>query len=138
MKKLKLKTAGRAVNILIFIVMLYHVFSMVGVIPKNAIWAGTLSDSQDIKIAMFMSMLVLFFILLVVSMRVGFLNRSMRIPTVKVLLWLFTALFALSAIGNMTALPSFEAIFGTAVGLLLTVLMFRIANDKGQFPKIKR
>lgn len=138
MKNISVKTAARTINILLFLAVLFHVLTMSGIISMDNAWGGRVSDRQQFMMLELVSISIVIFALMIVSMRAGFMSRMFSISTIKVLLWIFVVVFALNTIGNIMTIPAIEGLIGTPITLVITILMLVLALNKDQFPRVRR
>jgi membrane protease YdiL (CAAX protease family) len=109
----------------LFVVILFHLSIVFGAIPFNIVWGGRLQNETEMYAFEAVSILVNLFLVSVLLMKGDFINFRFKKRTIKVILWVFFALFVLNTLGNLMAKTNFEKGFAV-VTLIFAVLIFII------------
>lgn len=121
-----------ALNIVLGIlsaVTIFHFCIIFKVIPYNITWGGRLQNDEEMYVFESFSILINLFLMLVLSMKGGYLKYKFPEKTINVILWIFVIIFLLNTVGNILAKTTFEKIF-TGITLLLAVLIWLIVSKK--------
>lgn len=107
------------------LVLIFHVFILVKIIPYEITWGGRLKNDQDMYVFESFSIIVNVFFIYVLLQKGNFVKAVFNEKVVSFILWIFFALFILNTIGNVMAKTLFEKVF-TVVTLLNAVLLWQI------------
>jgi membrane protease YdiL (CAAX protease family) len=107
------------------LVLIFHVFILLKVIPYEITWGGRLKNDQDMYVFESFSIIVNVFFIYVLLQKGNFVKAVFSEKVVSFILWIFFALFVLNTIGNVLAKTLFEKVF-TVVTLLNAGLLWQI------------
>jgi hypothetical protein len=97
----------------------FHLLVITGIVPYGIVWAGKIQNRQQLLRMESASLVILTLAVLLVLMRMGYLDWVDNPIILQGGMWLLFALFTLNTLGNMTAKSPFEKYgFGS-----LTILM---------------
>ena len=122
------KSIAVTLLILLSLTMVYHLLIVTSVIPYSAVWGGRLDNYQQMLRFEAFSILVNAVIILVVSIKAGWIYKSQR--WVDFILWLVFILYLLNTIGNLFSLNNLEAYIFTPLTLVLSILIFKLIRSK--------
>lgn len=121
-----------AVNLLLLIlgaIMIFHSLVLIQIIPYDIVWAGRLNSIAEMQRYETLSLIVNSFIILIVLIKVEFLNLKNFKKLATIFLWLFVILFGLNTIGNLMAKSQFEKVVFTPITFIMAILCFRIIKE---------
>ncbi|MCR9066733.1 MAG: hypothetical protein NXI00_22375, partial [Cytophagales bacterium] len=108
------------------VVLIFHFLIYTEQIPYDKVWAGKLESIEEMKTFETFSILLNIFILTVLIIKYRQLKKGVSHKVIDVLIWIFTAFFALNTLGNLFAKSTLELVLGTALTLTSAVLCFII------------
>ncbi|HOZ86490.1 MAG TPA: hypothetical protein PL029_01975 [Bacteroidia bacterium] len=109
----------------LFLVILFHLSIVVGAIPYDLAWGGRLQTETEMYVFEAVSILVNLLLVSVLLMKGDFIKFHFKKRTIKVILWVFFALFILNTLGNLMARTNFEKGFAV-ITLIFAILIFMI------------
>jgi hypothetical protein len=110
---------GNLLLSLLGLLFVFHLLVIAGLIPYGIVWAGKINNRQQMLRMETVSLLVLTLAVLLVLMRMSYLQWVDNPIVLKGGMWLLFAFFSLNTLGNLTAKSPFEKYgFGS-----LTLLM---------------
>jgi len=112
------------------IVLIFHFLILTEQIPYDKVWAGKLNSVEEMKSFEIFSILLNVFMLIILSIKYKQLEKETKNKIVDILIWIFTAFFALNTIGNLFAKSMTELILGTFLTLTSSILCFVIVKKK--------
>ena len=112
------------------IVIIFHFLILTEQIPYDKVWAGKLNSVQEMKSFETCSIILNVFMLTILFVKYKQLERGIKHRIVDILIWVFTAFFALNTIGNLFANSMIELILGTFLTLTSSILCFVIVKKK--------
>jgi len=107
----------------------FHILVLLGLIPHDVVWGGRV-DAAHVKYLEGVSILVGLFILMVVSMKVGYLRPLLSLRVINAVLWILVVLFSLNTVGNMFAVSVLERVVFTPIALISAVLCYRLVQQR--------
>jgi len=122
--------AIRTMLVLLSLIALFHLLVLSGVIPYTITWGGKLRSLTQMRLMEFMSLLVNALLMVVISMKAGYLNPFLRPRAITLILWFFVVLFALNTVGNLFAESMFEKLVFTPLTLVSAILCRRIVLER--------
>ncbi|MBK9359111.1 MAG: hypothetical protein IPN08_17335 [Bacteroidales bacterium] len=122
--------AIRTMLVLLSLVALFHLLVLSGVIPYTITWGGKLRSLTQMRLMEFISLLVNALLMVVISMKAGYMNPFLRPRTITLILWFFVVLFALNTVGNLFAESMFEKLVFTPLTLVSAILCRRIVLER--------
>jgi len=110
---------GNLLLTLLGLLFVFHLLIIAGIVPYGIVWAGKIKNRQQMLRMETVSLLVLTLAVLLVLMRMSYLQWVDNPIVLKGGMWLLFAFFSLNTLGNLTAKSPFEKYgFGS-----LTLLM---------------
>lgn len=110
---------GNLLLTLLGLLFVFHLLVITGIVPYGIVWAGKIQNRQQLLRMESASLVILTLAVLLVLMRMGYLDWVDNPIILQGGMWLLFALFTLNTLGNMTAKSPFEKYgFGS-----LTILM---------------
>lgn len=110
---------GNLLLTLLGLLFVFHLLVIAGLIPYGIVWAGKINNREQMLRMETVSLLVLTLAVLLVLMRMGYVQWVENPIVLQGGMWLLFAFFTLNTLGNMTAKSPFEKYgFGS-----LTILM---------------
>lgn len=110
-------------------VSVFHFLVLLQIIPYTIVWGARIQNTQQMLALETVSLLLNLFILAVVLLKAGYLTWKVHPTAIRLLLWLFAALFAINTLGNLFSNNFVEAVIFTPLTLLLAVLFVRLALE---------
>lgn len=108
----------------------FHVLILIQVIPYTIVWAGKLTNTNDMYVFETISIGVNLFLLWILSLKWKYVKAKESSKVLNILLWLFVIIFSLNTIGNLFSETSFEAIVFTPITLISAIFCWRIVMEK--------
>jgi membrane protease YdiL (CAAX protease family) len=109
--------------VLVSLVTLFHLGIIAKIIPYNIAWGGQLTNDSEMYVFETISILVNLFISWVLLMVGNLVQFKFSTRTIKIILWVFFALFVLNTIGNFLATTNFEKYFCFTYRIICCTLM---------------
>lgn len=134
MKKiLSPKQAVDALLGLLTLVLIFHLFVLIGLIPGTIVWAGKLSSRNEVLVFETISVIINLVLFLALLVRGGYILKGYkgRIPTIIIVV--FAVLFTLNTIGNLFSKTAFELYVFTPLTLISALLCWRIVFANSRF-----
>jgi len=128
--KIPFRISINTMLVLLSLVALFHLLVLAGVIPYTITWGGKLRSLTQMRLMEFISLLVNTSLMVVISMKAGYLNPFIRPRAITLILWFFVVLFALNTVGNLFAESMFEKLVFTPLTLVSAILCRRIVLEK--------
>ena len=129
-KKIPFKRSVNTMMILVSLVIVYHLLIVSGMIPYDAIWGGRLESQAQMYSFEAVSITINLLILAVVAIKGAYLSVKVSDRLINIILWIFTAMFALNTAGNIFSLSTIEAVVFTPLTFLSAVMCARMAIEK--------
>jgi hypothetical protein len=126
---ISIRLATLALLVIFTLVMVFHLFVIIGVIPFNMVWGGRLQTHEQMISFEVTSILLNFTMLAVVAVYAGYLKVKLNPGIIKVVLWIMVILFLLNTIGNLFSNNEWEKIIFTPITLLLAIFSLRLAIE---------
>lgn len=127
--RLPFRSSVNTMLVLLTLLALFHLLVLAGVIPYTITWGGKLRSLTQMRVMELVSLLVNTFLMVVISMKAGYLNSFIRPRAITLILWFFVVLFALNTVGNLFAESMFEKLVFTPLTLVSAILCRRIALE---------
>lgn len=112
------------------IVLIFHFLILTEQIPYDKVWAGKLNSVEEMKSFEIFSILLNAFMLIILFIKYKQLEKERKNKIVDMLIWVFTAFFALNTVANLFAKSMTELILGTFLTLTSSILCFVIVKKK--------
>ncbi len=116
-------TPIKLLTTLLSLVLLFHFFIILKIIPYSIAWGGRLTNDQEMYVFEGVSIAINVLLILVLALKAQPHQRKW----VDVLLWVFFGVFVLNTIGNLLAQTTFEKCF-SVVTLGFAVLIWKIVR----------
>ncbi|HLP32342.1 MAG TPA: hypothetical protein VK202_02655 [Bacteroidia bacterium] len=129
-KIISFHTAAKGILIILSIILVFHALVLTGFIPFDIVWGGRLKSRGDMLVFESVSVGLNLLIVLVIAGHAGYLPLLFNKNISRILIWLMTGLFLLNTIGNLMALNPVEKFIFTPLTLVLTMLCYRVADEK--------
>lgn len=119
----------QAIQILLLILSalsLFHLLVLLKVLSPDIIWGSRLINDKEMYLFESFSLLVTFYLMLILLIRGSFIRPFLSHKVVKISLWAFLILFILNTIGNLLAKTPTEKIFAIltmGISLLLWIVL---------------
>jgi hypothetical protein len=126
---LSLKMAANGILAILFLVTVFHLLVITGIIPIDIVWGGNLRGKQQLWLMESVSIAMNMVMMLFVLAYAGIIGMKPGTTTVKVGFWIMFVLFALNTLGNILAKKPMETFVFAPLTLLLSLFCFRIAAD---------
>ncbi|MFZ4544896.1 MAG: hypothetical protein ACOYOA_12660 [Saprospiraceae bacterium] len=107
-------------------VVLFHLLIITQIIPYNIVWAGKLKTTEDMLVFESASLLINFFLILVLLLKGQYIRNSISTKIINSILWFFVGLFAVNTIGNLFAETTFEKVVFTPLTFISAYLLWKI------------
>jgi hypothetical protein len=131
MKKfLSAKLSGNILISLLIILLFFHVLVLVKAIPFKIVWGGQVNNPSSILIYEGMSVLITIIFIIIISMKIDYINPGKFSKIVNAALWFVFVYFLFNTIGNLTSGVIVEKLIFTPVTIIMTILAFRLAIEK--------
>lgn len=127
---MKKKTALLIMFFLLGALVMVHLLILTAVIPYDQVWAGRINSVEEMRAFETVSILVIVFMLIILTVKYQHLRKGKSNKVIDVLIWVFAGYFLLNAIGNLFSESKLELIVGTILTLTSAALCFVIAKKK--------
>ncbi|HCD52132.1 MAG TPA: hypothetical protein DEQ34_06785 [Balneolaceae bacterium] len=111
------RRASVSTNLLVSLLIIFHLSILTGLIPYDIVWGGRLKNDAQMYSFESFSILMNAYFLMILLMKNGTVKRRLPLGLINGSLWMFLVLFAVNTIGNLLAETLFEKFFA-----LLTIL----------------
>jgi len=123
------KTSIKILLTFLIAVILFHLSVIAKFVPYDFAWGGRLQNDSEMYIYESISILIIFFLGLVLLMRGDYLEFRFKNKTINIILWIFLGLFLLNTIGNIFAKTNIEKSFAVLT-FLFVILIWTILKTK--------
>ena len=124
------KLAGKILIFVLMLLVIFHVFVLLNIIPYQIVWAGQIQNSSSLLVYEGFAILLTVLFILIISMKIGYFQQGKFFKVVKVGVWIVFFYFLLNTVGNLTSGITTEKLIFTPITILLTLLAFRVAIEK--------
>jgi hypothetical protein len=124
--------AQNAINImlgLLSMVIFFHLFIIIKIIPYEIAWGGRLQTDEQMYVFETISILINLMLCFILLMKGRYIKFRYKEKTLNIVLWIFLILFILNTVGNLFAQTSFEKLFAILT-LIFAFLICRILPPK--------
>ena len=128
----KIISKSQAINTmlaLLFIMLIFHILVLNGTIPYDIVWAGKISNKEEMSMLEVISICINFFMIMIFLLKAEYIKNKISKKILNVIIWLLALLFSLNTIGNLFAESGFELYFFTPLTFILAVLCVRIVIE---------
>ena len=129
-KKISFKLSIKLMVVLLVFIAIYHLMILFGFIPYDAVWGGRLQSRSQMYRYETIALIVTLFMIVVISIKGGYIIVKFPELVMSILLWTFTVYFIISIAGNLFSTNCWEAIIFTPISVLSTFLCLRLAIEK--------
>ena len=129
-KRINFKLTVNLLLAIFIILVIFHILVVVGVIPYDMVWGGRMENAAQMRQFEIISIIINLLVILVVTMRGGYIRSLLSRKLITVLLWIFVVLFSMNTVGNLLSRNSLEIIIFTPVTLVSALLCYRLAIEK--------
>jgi hypothetical protein len=131
MKKfLNTKSSGNILIIFLIILIVFHVLVLMKIIPFEMLWGGQIKNSSSLFIYEGFAVFLTIIFLLIISMKIGYINPEKFVKVVNFGVWLVFVYFLMNTIGNFSSGITIEKWIFTPITIIMTILAFRLAIEK--------
>lgn len=118
--------AGNILIVIFSLLFLFHIFVLIGIVPRNIVWAGKIKTKKELiimeSISLFISLLAFF----IVGLKIKHLNFIEYSAMIDIGIWFLLGLFIFNTLGNLNAKNRIEKYgFGTLT-FIISLLILRI------------
>lgn len=110
------------------LVILFHVFVLLEVIPYDIVWAGKLGSAEEMIKMELVSIFINLLLLIVLVIKIKWIKWNIPEKLLNGILWVYIVLFVLNTIGNLFAKTMFEKLVFTPLTLLSAILLWIIVR----------
>ena len=128
-KAISFKAAIWTVILLSSVIIIFHLFVLLQIIPFKNVWAGKLKSVDEMYVYESISIAVNCLLILIISIKGQIINPGVSPRVINILLWIFVILFVLNTMGNLTSKTSLETIIATPLTFIFALLCLRIVTD---------
>ena len=122
------KIALKIMFILLGTLLIFHLLIFTEQIPYDKVWAGKLNSVGEMKSFEAFSILINFFMVIILFIKYKLLGSGKRNKAIDILIWIFVVFFALNTLGNLFAKSLIELILGSFLTLVCSILCFIIVK----------
>jgi|TARA_R110002049_G_scaffold239266_1_gene412365 hypothetical protein len=124
------KIALKIMFILLGTLLIFHLLIFTEQIPYDKVWAGKLNSVGEMKSFEGFSILINFFMVIILFIKYKLLGSGKRNKAIDILIWIFVVFFALNTLGNLFAKSLIELILGSFLTLVCSILCFIIVKKE--------
>ena len=124
------KIALKIMFILLGTLLIFHLLIFTEQIPYDKVWAGKLNSVGEMKSFEGFSILINFFMVIILFIKYKLLGSGKRNKAIDILIWIFVVFFALNTLGNFFAKSLIELILGSFLTLVCSILCFIIVKKE--------
>tara|TARA_R110000868_G_scaffold301889_2_gene562389 strand:- start:483 stop:884 length:402 start_codon:yes stop_codon:yes gene_type:complete len=124
------KIALKIMFILLGTLLIFHLLIFTEQIPYDKVWAGKLNSVGEMKSFEVFSILINFFMVIILFIKYKLLGSGKRNKAIDILIWIFVVFFALNTLGNLFAKSLIELILGSFLTLVCSILCFIIVKKE--------
>lgn len=119
--------AGNTLLLIFGLLFIFHLLVLSGTIPYSIVWAGKIKNQKDLVKMEYISLLVLVVAIIIVSLKMGYLNFLPYPTIINIGMWILFAFFVLNTIGNLTAKKPIEQYGFGFLTLVIALLALTLA-----------
>lgn len=112
------------------LIIIFHFLVITGIIPFKIVWGGRLTDRSQMLAYETASIIINLLMLLVTTIRAGFIKTSINRKFINIILGIMSALFLLNTIGNLLSNNDLERLIFTPLTFILFILTFQLSIKK--------
>lgn len=121
--------ALKSTIVLLALVIFFHGFIMMKLIPYNIAWGGRLENDAQMYVFETVSIFINGFLITILLLKFNYINHQISEKILNGILRFFQVLFILNTVGNLMAKTNFEKSFAFLT-LLLAVFIGIILKEK--------
>ena len=129
LKFISFKFAVAAMLVILTLVILYHVFILIEIIPFSFVCEGEFQTVHQMRSVETDSLLINILMMLVIAIKGKVLNLKTSVKLINIFLWVFFIYFTLNTIGNLVAKTCTETIIFSPITLVSAILCLRMALE---------
>lgn len=118
---------GSAIGIITIVFGLFHLLVLIGVVPDTIIWGGRITDRQKLIVMETVSLIMIVLVGVLSFVHGRMITAGNGSMVLRIVMWVFAALFLANTVGNLFAKTAFERFAFTPVTAVLTFLTLRLA-----------
>jgi uncharacterized membrane protein len=113
-------------------VLLFHICIITKIIPYSIAWGGRLQNDTEMYVFETISIFINLFLVWILLMKGNYVKFQFSEKILKVILWIFFAVFLLNTIGNLFAKTLIEKQFSILTAILAILLwIILVKNNNG-------
>jgi hypothetical protein len=125
-RTISFKVAIWTAIILSSMVIIFHFFVLLQIIPFENVWAGKLKSVEEMYVYESISIVVNCILILIVLVKGKIINIKVSPKVINTALWIFVILFSLNTLGNLTSKTNLETIIATPLTFIFALLCLRL------------
>ena len=130
LSKISYKLASSHLIFWMILLLLFHFFVLIGVIPYDFIWGGRINSHSEMVQMEIISLVVILVFLLIMIVRINIYRiKRFKLP-VRILSWIVTLYFGFNAITNFLSTSGLEQAIFLPLSILLFLLGLKVSLDK--------
>lgn len=118
---------GSAIGIITIVFGLFHLLVLIGVVPDTIVWGGRITDRQKLIVMETVSLITIVLVGVLSFVHGRMITAENGSMVLRIVMWVFAALFLANTVGNLFAKTAFERFAFTPVTAVLTFLTLRLA-----------
>ncbi len=117
---------GSAIGIITIVFGLFHLLVLIGIIPDTVVWGGRITQREKLIIMETVSLITIVIVGAVSFIHGRMITAGNGTMVLRIVMWVFAALFLANTAGNLFAQTNFERFAFTPVTAVLTFLTLRL------------
>ncbi len=117
---------GSAIGIITIVFGLFHLLVLIGVVPDTIVWGGRITDRQKLIVMETVSLITIVLVGVLSFVHGRMITAENGSMVLRIVMWVFAALFLANTVGNLFAKTAFERFAFTPVTAVLTFLTLRL------------
>ncbi len=118
------------------VVVVFHTFVLLKIIPYDIVWAGKLKSNEEMLVFESISILINILLMIVLLIKGDLLKTKLLIRFATVVLWMFVVIFALNTIGNLFSKTTTETFVATPLTFISAILCLRLVLNNEPMYKV--
>jgi hypothetical protein len=123
-------TAGKALIVLLLLLMVIHVLLLFRVIPYEIVWGGNVKNVSQLYTFEISALAINALFLAIVAIRLDLIGAPRLKRAAGIGMWVIFAYFGMNVIGNLTSGVSWEKMLFAPLSILLALLSLRVATAR--------
>ena len=117
----------------LIVVVLFHFFIMLQIVPYNIVWGGRLKSVEEMYAFETVSIFINILLVGLLLWKGKLIRKGTSNKVLNAILWILLVLFALNTVGNLLAETILEKLVFTPLTLLFSILIWIIVRkEKGR------